>query len=140
MIKPYELIKRIFKENVLLSIVLKKEIVKVNILFCSDPLNSKKVDLDWLEEYQFAKQLNMNIVLFDYDTFKNNPARELINISSKPEKLELIVYRGWMMPVEMYRKLYESLAKSKSSLSRTFCVSYLWGFGTLYSFRFSASL
>lgn len=81
----------------------------MNILFCSDPLNNRKVDCDWQREYEIAKRLGLNIILFDYDNYKNNTSKNPFKYNFKPEKLEPIIYRGWMMPTTMYKKLYKSL-------------------------------
>ena len=88
----------------------------MNILFCSDPLNCKKVDSEWAHEYRLAKQHNMNIILIDYDAYKNSGLAKEIRVSEKPEVMQSILYRGWMIPVELYKKLYLDL------LDMNFCL------------------
>lgn len=81
----------------------------MNILFCCDPLNNKKVDLDWEHEYQMAKRHDMKVILLDYDAYKNSLRPNAIKVVNKPENIEPIVYRGWMMPVDLYTSLYNDL-------------------------------
>ncbi len=73
-------------------------------------MSNKHVDCDWEHEYAMAQRHEMNVVLLDYDAYK---AGELINKATynlkKRDAVELIVYRGWMMPVELYHKLYQDL-------------------------------
>lgn len=92
-------------------------IATMNILFCSNPLNAKQVDCDWQHEHEMAKHYGMNVVLLDYDVYK---AGELINKATydlqKCDTVEQIVYRGWMMPVELYAKLYEDLLEHNLKL------------------------
>ena len=81
----------------------------MNVLFCCNPLNHKEVDCCWKHEYQMAKQCQMNFIFLDYDAYKIDKKISSIKISRKIINNEPVIYRGWMMPVDLYRKLYADL-------------------------------
>lgn len=89
----------------------------MNIIFCTEPLNNKKTDPEWEQEYQFAKAHGMKIFHFDYEElrYKKDIDKALINVK-KPFIKELCVYRGWMMPVESYAMLYQGLLERNLQL------------------------
>ncbi len=83
--------------------ILVKDILELNFLFCNHPLFPRKVDEDYEEEYQAARQ-NHSCALFSYE---NLEAGKLTlygeNISG------LTIYRGWMMKPDLYRNFYALL-------------------------------
>ncbi len=81
----------------------------MNMLFCCDPMNKKKVDPEWEHEYNMAQKNNMDILLFDYDNHINKGSLQSFSIHPPPENLEPVVYRGWMMPTASYKQLYNTL-------------------------------
>jgi hypothetical protein len=83
----------------------------MNILFCCDPLNKRLVDSDWKKEYQLAKKNNFNVIIMDYDNFINDPTDSQFRDHRPANTIETVVYRGWMMPVAAYAKLYDALLK-----------------------------
>jgi hypothetical protein len=85
----------------------------MNILFCSEPFQQKNIDPDWEEEYRVSQQAQNNSYFFDYDDFKQT--RQL-KIYHAPDSKELMIYRGWMMPVEMYKDLYDQLLTNNLQL------------------------
>ncbi len=75
----------------------------INFLFCSHPLYSGKVDMDYETEYQEAG-LNHACALFSYEDLENG------KLSLYGEDISgLTIYRGWMMKPEMYRTFYNLL-------------------------------
>jgi len=80
------------------------EIAKnLNFIFCSHPLNKKIADEDYFEEYQ-AAGLNHTCALFSFEDLENG------KLSLYGEDIEgLTIYRGWMMPPQMYENFYNLL-------------------------------
>jgi len=89
----------------------------MNMIFCSEPLNNKKPDPEWEQEYQLAKAHGMQTLLFDYEAlrYEKNIKKALTKIQALSIK-ELCVYRGWMMPVENYEMLYKGLLERNLQL------------------------
>lgn len=81
----------------------------MNILFCSNPLNSNDVDYDYKKEYDTAKDSGFNVNLINFDELINDNvmyAVKRIQVSPTPTQA---IYRGWMMKPDIYCKLYEVL-------------------------------
>lgn len=82
----------------------------MKIIFCADPLVSKKVDMDYENEYRVANSLGFEVELLSFEDLvdMDNPesAVKKIKTSVKPE---CAVYRGWMLKPDRYRKLYNAL-------------------------------
>ena len=75
----------------------------VSFIFCSHPLNSKRVDEDYEEEFQ-AAGLEHACALFSYEDL------EAGKLSLYGDDISgLTIYRGWMMKSDMYRLFYEKL-------------------------------
>jgi hypothetical protein len=89
----------------------------MNILFCSEPFNNKKVDPEWEQEYQIAKKYGFEIHFLDYEMLRNeeNIGAAFAKIK-KPETKKSCIYRGWMMPIETYEVLYQSLLERNLEL------------------------
>lgn len=85
--------------------LLQKNDSRVNFLFCSNPLDKRLVDDDYVDEYNAVKD-TLPCGLFSYDEFLNG------KLSLAKEKLSgLTIYRGWMMKPDMYRNFYNALEK-----------------------------
>ncbi|MGT2950113.1 ATP-grasp domain-containing protein [Streptococcus cuniculi] len=84
------------------SILLKKK-PTIHFLFSSDPLNFRKVDSDYLEEYTYASK-NYDCALFSLERFEEG--KSFIFGDSIQG---ITIYRGWMLSVDEYRRLYVEL-------------------------------
>lgn len=82
----------------------------MNIIFCSDPLNNKKIDPDWVTESEVARNNGLTVYLVNYDALRDhsNVAEAFKNIVP-PSSREFCIYRGWMMPPACYELFYNSL-------------------------------
>jgi hypothetical protein len=84
--------------------------IYVKVIFCADPLDGKKVDMDYESEYRAAKELGFEVELISFedlvDMGKPEAAIRKIKASEKPE---LAVYRGWMLKPDRYIGLYNAL-------------------------------
>jgi len=93
--------------------ILVDENTKLNFLFCNHVLYPKKVDEDYLEEYQEAS-VHHNCSLLSFEDLE---AGKLTLAGSKIEGLT--IYRGWMMKPEMYKRLYDLLLEQNIMLVNT---------------------
>jgi len=74
----------------------------MKILFCESAFNPNNVDEAFIEEYECAKNNGFDILLYNFEE------KSLRKIKTN-DKMEIIIYRGWMInPVE-YKKLYDDL-------------------------------
>ena len=74
----------------------------MQILFCQSALEPKKVDEAFFNEYESAKASGFVVLLFDYENLS-------IQKLKPAEKLEKVIYRGWMLKSNRYKKFYEDL-------------------------------
>jgi hypothetical protein len=81
----------------------------MNVLFCESVLDPNKVDEMFVDEYDNAKKNGFNTLLYNYE--------ELSTKKIKPrDKLEKIIYRGWMITPNQYEKLYNELLSKNYEL------------------------
>ncbi|WP_297421859.1 ATP-grasp domain-containing protein [Clostridium sp.] len=76
-------------------------------LFCSDPLNKRKQDMDYAEEYEEAKANGFNVLLFSYEDLLEFGK---VNVPLS-EEICRVIYRGWMLKPKDYECLYNNLAE-----------------------------
>lgn len=65
-----------------------------------------EISSPWKEEYEIAKKIGLNVATFDEEeyTIKQN----LLD--------KVVVYRGWMLSVENYKKLIKAVEKKKGAM------------------------
>lgn len=82
----------------------------MKVIFCANPLVSKKVDMDYENEYKVAKSLGFKVELLSFEDLvdMDNPGSAVEKIKPSVEP-ECAVYRGWMLKPDRYRKLYNAL-------------------------------
>ena len=89
----------------------------VLILFPSDYFDAKKVDPEYMAEYEAVSQIpELKTVLFNYDGFVSG---EPLKIYPKDFYTGDCIYRGWMLTPEQYRKLYSILQDNDILLINT---------------------
>lgn len=82
----------------------------MKVIFCADPLDSKKVDMDYESEYRAAKELGFEVELMNFEDLVDMDNPELAVKKIKPSgELECAVYRGWMLKPDRYGELYNAL-------------------------------
>lgn len=91
----------------------------MNVLFCSNPLNVKQVDVDYEQEYHTARSLGMQTSLIDIESLIAGNAQYAIRKVTASEERSVAIYRGWMLTPEQYRKLYEALNAKNITLLNT---------------------
>ena len=78
----------------------------MRVLFPSSYLHPDRVDEDLITEYEAAVETGCVISLFDYDEWVGE---EKLVIRNAPEEECIVVYRGWMLKPDQYKKLYHQL-------------------------------
>lgn len=75
----------------------------MNILFPSHPFSIGEPDPSMAQEYNVAKSLGHNVMLFDYDKFIRNEGLK-VNFLEFTQPINA-VYIGWMMNMDQYLSL-----------------------------------
>lgn len=81
------------------------------IVFCTNPLNTKEVDVDYQEEFIAATSTGLfQSVLIDFDELVyNNQAKRSVRYVPNQEVEVSAIYRGWMLRPQDYELLYNAL-------------------------------
>ena len=87
----------------------------MEILFCANPLNLKKVDNDYILE---AEACSLPHLIINYDALPDD-INTALSLIPKTEETRLAVYRGWMMTPENYTTLYHALENHGVKLINT---------------------
>jgi hypothetical protein len=89
----------------------------MRIIFFCNPMESRKVDMEYEFEYKIAKKLGLSIGLVNYEGLvsKFNPDEAVRSIVNN-EKKEKAIFRGWMLKPKLYEKLYMTLLKKNIEL------------------------
>lgn len=87
------------------------------IIFCCDPMDNKKVDLDYLSEFNEAKKNGFEVSLINIDEliFFDNLKNSIKSLSKQAHPTKAI-YRGWMLKPNIYNSLYEGLKRKNIHL------------------------
>ena len=80
------------------------------IIFCSNPLNNKEVELDYLEEYTEASK-HFSTALISYEDIINGK----LTFHSK-KIFPNAIYRGWMLKPAEYKTMYNLLCEKGITL------------------------
>ena len=93
--------------------------MRLRILFPVDPLNSQQADGSFQAEYQYLQMQGFACSLFNYETLLLN------DFCPKPpiQANEHILYRGWMMNVNLYQK-FAALVNAKGATLVTSTLHY----------------
>jgi ATP-grasp domain, R2K clade family 3 len=83
----------------------------IQFLYPSDPLNPKKPDETYAEEYRTAKAASFNMTLFSYEDFLAGTFRPLTPLTEFS-----VIYRGWMLSPFDYKRLYEAVSSKGATL------------------------
>ncbi|WP_285399627.1 ATP-grasp domain-containing protein [Lysinibacillus sp. fls2-241-R2A-57] len=88
----------------------------MRILFCSDPLNNRSVDVDYELEMNTAKSLGFKVDLIQLEDILDHKIQQALRQIEPSHTLETVIYRGWMLSPENYEKLYQGLLKKNLKL------------------------
>lgn len=80
------------------------------ILFCENPLDTRRVDEDFEDQYQAAKKAGFHLLLFSFDELilEESITKILRKIPALPSPVT-VIYRGWMLTPSQYSVLQEGL-------------------------------
>jgi hypothetical protein len=93
---------------------------KCYILFCESPLEANKVDEDFADQFLSAKQNGFETLIFNYEDLTSVDKFPVATKRIKPiDKLEKVVYRGWMLTPKQYSILYNDLLSKNYQLINT---------------------
>lgn len=83
--------------------ILTRDKQQIGFIFCAHPLTSRKPDDDYQDEYLAVKD-DFPCALIDYDALQAGKLKLSGKISG------VMIYRGWMLRPEVYRRFYQLLA------------------------------
>lgn len=79
------------------------------IIFCADPLQPRSVDPDYLSEWRAAQAAGFETALIRYEALTHeHDATKAIRQIQEDERVAGI-YRGWMVSLDAYSRLYAAL-------------------------------
>ncbi|MCY9514612.1 ATP-grasp domain-containing protein [Paenibacillus apiarius] len=91
----------------------------MRIIYCSDPLDSNRVDSDYKTEYEAARKLGLSAGLISLEhLFADEPEQAIRKVQSASEA-EAAIYRGWMIKPHYYAMLYDALKSKGITLINT---------------------
>ena len=80
------------------------------VVFFCNPMDRKKVDMEYEFEYKIAEKLGFKIELIDYETLvANDDPKESVKFVNTYSKVKQGIFRGWMLRPAFYEKLYSAL-------------------------------
>ncbi|UQZ33367.1 hypothetical protein C2I18_07215 [Paenibacillus sp. PK3_47] len=79
------------------------------IIFCQDPLDAKKPDMDYEAEWHAAQAAGFQTGLLSLEALLEGQAARSIRKVTPALHRETAVYRGWMMKPQHYEELYHAL-------------------------------
>ncbi len=82
----------------------------MKVLFCAGPLQPRRVDAAYQDEYEAALSAGADVSLINFESlvYENDPAGAAARVPAADPPM-LGVYRGWMLTAEQYRQLFELL-------------------------------
>lgn len=86
------------------------------LLFPCDYMDDEIVDAQFKEEYEAAKQVGLQPVLYDYDAWFEAGYLDVKETFETPVKA---ILRGWKMMPSMYQRLFEECLKQNIELINT---------------------
>ena len=90
------------------------------ILFCESPFEPNKVDEDFEDQFLSAKQNGFTTIIFNFEDLISADRFSVATRRIKPiEKLEKVIYRGWMLTPKQYSILYKDLLLKNYQLINT---------------------
>jgi len=90
------------------------------ILFCERPFGPNKVDEDFEDQFNSAKQNGFETLLFNFEDLTNaNRFSEATKRIKPSDKLVKVIYRGWMLTPKLYLILYNDLLAKNYQLINT---------------------
>jgi hypothetical protein len=86
------------------------------IIFCQDPLDSKRADMDYEAEWHAAQTAGFQTGLLSLELLMDGQAARSVRQLAPPLHKEAAMYRGWMMKPQHYEELYHALLSKNIEL------------------------
>ena len=83
------------------------------ILFCNDVLNPSAPDAAFFAEVAAAKSADLSWQLVDYEKLVTGQIDSALRRMRECEMPQTAIYRGWMLRVDHYTRLYRALQTKK---------------------------
>jgi len=82
----------------------------MRLIFTSDPLNPRRPDYSYADEYAAAESLGIPCSLISLEALvdEGDPEKSLKRVAPSAEVNELAVYRGWMITPDEYTGFYDA--------------------------------
>lgn len=80
------------------------------VIFTTDGMN-RNIDLEYTNELNIVDRLNIEYLLFDFDSFMEENIKKAFRYIDKQTEQKVAVYRGWMMSGKQYEKFFIELLK-----------------------------
>ena len=77
----------------------------MRLLYPSDPINTKRADDTYAEEYEAARSAGFDVSLFSFEDFERGTFTPRPNLLSG----EVVLYRGWMLTVPLFENLVHAI-------------------------------
>jgi hypothetical protein len=88
----------------------------MRIIYCDSGFDPKEIEYMYAEEYESAKQRNIQTSLISFEEFnRGNFESALKRVLPSDEKV-MGIYRGWMLKPSQYEQLYDLLQKKNIEL------------------------
>ncbi|ULL13801.1 hypothetical protein DVH26_04680 [Paenibacillus sp. H1-7] len=88
----------------------------MKIVFCSDPLNDKAVDMEYEHEFRSANNLGLDVHLISLESVLDGNLTKAVKRIPTFETPETFIYRGWMLNPRDYEQLYDALQQKNALL------------------------
>lgn len=88
----------------------------MRIIFCQDPLDAKRVDMDYETEWHAAQAAGFKTELVSLEALMEGQAARSIRQITPALSMESAIYRGWMMKPQHYQQLYDALQSKNIEL------------------------
>ncbi|WP_044640724.1 ATP-grasp domain-containing protein [Risungbinella massiliensis] len=82
----------------------------MHLIYCADPLDSKKIDIVYQEESLAAERAGFSVARIDLEALiEEGNVTKAVRWVKELDQLETAIYRGWMLKKGQYQQLYEAL-------------------------------
>ena len=92
----------------------------MRFLFCANPLQPRRVDDAYQTEYEAARATGADVSLLNFEAlvYENDPVAAVAHVSAAEGDM-LGMYRGWMLTVDQYARLFTALQERQIVMINT---------------------
>ncbi len=89
------------------------------VIFCDNGFSPIEVEEMYLEEFQAAKEVGLNVSLISFEALKEGNLQRALKWVKPSIELEQAIYRGWMLKPFEYQAFYNALLQKNIQLINT---------------------